>query len=115
MLDQAIQLAQLPHYCVWANSLSRARQLLREILPDVILIDYNMPVSNGMDCLRIIRDMHHLDKTQVILYSNFLSDTTRELAMKQGASCLQKPGSIQQLAEFLSKLNGGDKTLQPHL
>lgn len=108
ILDQAFQLAGLPYSCVWASGLDRANQLLKEILPDYILIDYNMPKTNGIDCLEKVRNMPGIDKVPIGMYSNHISEETRRQAMAKGASfCIQKPGSIAALIKSLTKFMGG--------
>jgi CheY-like chemotaxis protein len=107
ILDQALQLAGLPYSCVWASTLDRARQLLQEVLPDYIFIDYNMPKINGIECLEQVRNEPGIDKVPIIMYSSDFSETTRLQALSKGATgCLQKTASLKTLTQHLMKIVG---------
>jgi CheY-like chemotaxis protein len=111
ILHQAIQLAELSHICMWAGDMAHAELLLEQVLPDMILIDYNMPVTNGIQCLGKIRQMNKLHQVPVVIYSNYINDVTRQQATAQGASCMEKPASMLQLVQFMIRLNGEGKVL----
>lgn len=104
ILNQAIQLSGLTYYCIWANSPARAKTLLQEMQPDLILIDYNMPGTNGIECLDMIRHMYGMEHVPTVMYSSHISKITQELALTKGATCFQKPGDIWQLVRYLSKV-----------
>lgn len=104
ILNQAIQLSGLTYYCVWANSPSRAKALLQEMQPDLILVDYNMPGANGLECLDMIRRMYGMGQVPTVMYSSHITKITQELALTKGATCYQKPGDIWQLVQYLSKV-----------
>jgi DNA-binding response OmpR family regulator len=107
ILDQAVQQAGLPFSCVWASGLDRARQLLREIMPDYIFIDYNMPKANGIECLEQVRRVPGIDKVPIIMYSSEITESVRLQALRNGATnCIQKTASIQMLIKFLRKIVG---------
>lgn len=42
---------------------------LKVVIPDIIFLDINMPMMNGMDCLAEIRKQKSLDPVPVIIYS----------------------------------------------
>lgn len=112
ILSHALQVAGLPHTCVWAIDAERAEKLLQEILPDFIFIDYNMPRANGIDCLEQIRHIQAIQGVPIIMYSNSLDETIRAQAMLKGATgCMEKPGSFSKLVEYLTKILGEGKLL----
>jgi CheY-like chemotaxis protein len=111
ILNQAVQLAELSHICMWANSIERAEHMLDQMLPDLILIDYNMPKANGIVCLERLSKMQKLNNVQKVMYSNYITDINRELVLSKGASCVQKPGSLLQLVQYLIKIAGEGKVL----
>ena len=39
------------------------------ILPDLILLDYNMPYINGMEFLRKLKSYNHLTDVEVVMFS----------------------------------------------
>jgi CheY-like chemotaxis protein len=53
------------------------RYLSKESLPDMIFLDLNMPVKNGIECLREIRNDKKLDKLPIIVYTT--SDNPRDI------------------------------------
>jgi CheY-like chemotaxis protein len=111
ILQKAVEMAGLNHYCLWADSMTRAEKLMQEIMPDLILIDYNMPFTNGLDCLDKIRKMDLFHQVPIAIYSNSIDDRTRRLADAQGASCVEKPASILQLIQYLKKISEEGKVL----
>lgn len=111
ILEQAVEQSNLGYHCLWAESANKADMLLRQWLPDLILIDYNMPVTNGITCLQRIRTLHKFTNVPIVIYSNHISDVTRELALIKGASCLQKPSTVSQLVQYLIGLSGAGKSL----
>jgi CheY-like chemotaxis protein len=53
------------------------RYLSREMLPDMIFLDLNMPVKNGIECLAEIRSDKKLDWLPVIVYTT--SDNKKDI------------------------------------
>lgn len=104
ILNQAIQLAGIDYGCVGANGIDQAEALLQQIQPNLVLVDYNMPKVNGIACLIRLRKIDKLREVPIILYSNHISEVSREQARTQGASCLQKPGSLSELVKYLLKI-----------
>ena len=112
ILDQAFQQAGMPFSCVWASGWDRARQLLTQIKPDYIFIDYNMPKINGIECLEKVKLVPGVDKVPIIMYSSDFSESTRLQAFAKGAtSCIQKTPSIQMLIKYLRRIVGECKLL----
>lgn len=112
ILDEALQMAGLPFSCVWANGWDHARQLLKEIMPDYIFIDYNMPRINGIECLELVRRVPGIEKVPIIMYSSEISESTRSQALTRGATnCIQKTASLQMLTKYLLKVMGESKLL----
>lgn len=73
-------------------------------LPHIIYLDLNMPLMNGMECIRDIKDEEALSKIPIIIYSNSLDTTIQKVLYSQGASMyLIKPNSFQELQVLLGK------------
>lgn len=74
-------------------------------LPDVILLDMNMPGLTGLDVLAALRSRRCLDATPIMILSTTGSARTAELALRAGADAVvTKPdsmASIQRLAADL--------------
>lgn len=66
-----------------ANNGQDAIDLVDEHQPDVILIDIEMPIMNGIEATRIITEK--FSKTKVILFTSHDNKLIRSLAIKAGA------------------------------
>ncbi len=80
-----------------------------EIKYDVVLMDYHMPVMNGIDTIRKIRQNINLDTAQqpiILLYSSSddesINTACKELEVQQR---LVKPIKIKQLFDSLSRIS----------
>lgn len=81
------------------------RYLSKEMLPDMIFLDLNMPVKNGIECLSEIRSNKKLDWLPVIVYTT--SDNPRDID-----ACFElranlyvvKPTSFEAIIKTLKKI-----------
>jgi DNA-binding response OmpR family regulator len=91
--------------CIWACGLEQAMQLLENVLPDYIFIDYNMPRKNGLECIGEIRQLITLQQVPLVMYSTNISESMATQAREKGAAyCLQKPTSFTVLTRQLSEI-----------
>ena len=93
------------------NSANEAWELLKEITPDLVLLDVMMPEVDGISFLSEFRRQSEHRTTPVLVVTAYTE--TREAAMTAGASgYLKKPFSAEQLrnsiGEFLSVDNPED-------
>ena len=73
-------------------------------LPDLVILDINMPLMNGAACLLKIRETERISSLPVIIYSNSFEKREVESFKDMGASgYLQKPNSFNQLKTLLYK------------
>jgi DNA-binding response OmpR family regulator len=78
----------------------KALQLIHEEVPDVVILDLNMPGMGGMDVLRHIK--RKSPKIQVIILTAHGSQRDRELGIEIGAfDQLQKPVPIEDLVAVI--------------
>jgi DNA-binding NarL/FixJ family response regulator len=90
-----------------AFTVSQATALLKQIVPDVIFLDINIPPTDGFDCLEQIKksDIGYL--VPVYMHSTELNQRTIEKAMSLGAAgCIKKSrnqdGLIRQIMSIMT-------------
>jgi CheY-like chemotaxis protein len=72
------------------------------VIPDMIFLDMNMPVKNGLECLSELRAMEMYRETPVIILSTSVAGYLLESAYKAGANLyIQKPTSFSSLITIL--------------
>ena len=91
--------------CTQAKNLDEALDFLRYSSPAYIFIDFNMPKTNGLECLSEIKKFSKLEQSRIILYSNYISEEMNEQAIALGAyNCIKKPNMIYMLAKNLKEI-----------
>ncbi|MCF0059069.1 response regulator [Dyadobacter sp. CY356] len=89
-----------------------------EIVPDMIFLDMNMPVKNGLECLSELRATDVFRETPVIILSTSVAGYLLESAYSAGANLyVQKPTSFSSLISILEKClsKKGDLALRPDI
>jgi len=72
--------------------------------PDVIFLDMNMPIKNGLECLEDIRSLAGYEQVPVVILSTSVAQYLWESAYRNGANLyVQKPTSFNGLVEILEK------------
>ena len=75
------------------------------ILPEVIFLDLNMPIKNGMQCLKEIRENPKLSDLSVAIYSTSSSERDIEDTFINGANVyINKPNSFGELKAVIEKV-----------
>lgn len=70
--------------------------------PDLIFLDLNMPIMNGLDCLEKIRESPDLKDVIVAIYSTSSSEKDIEATFTKGANIyIKKPSSFKDLRNSL--------------
>jgi CheY-like chemotaxis protein len=81
------------------------RYLSKEMLPDLIFLDLNMPVKNGMECLREIRSDKKLDWLPVIIYTTSDNPKDIDICYELRANLyVVKPTSFESIIKTLKKI-----------
>lgn len=71
-------------------------------MPNVVFLDLNMPLKNGMECLIEIRKNSHLKDLAVAIYSTSSSEEYIEEAFVKGANIyIRKPDDFSELKGIL--------------
>lgn len=79
--------------------------LLRELIPDIIFLDVNMPCKDGIACIVEIRKNQEYNEVPVIMYTSHRNMQYINDSYANGANFyLVKANTIQELAERLKKI-----------
>jgi len=83
-----------------------ALERLKEMSPpDLVLVDWNMPVMNGIDFIRAVRELHIYDPLPLIMVTTNSESEHVGTAMEAGANeYIQKPCTFDALREKLDRL-----------
>lgn len=75
------------------------------VLPNLVFLDLNMPIKNGMQCLKEIRSNANLDKVCIAIYSTSCSEKDIEDTFVNGANIyLNKPNNFDKLRDSIEKV-----------
>ena len=89
-----------------ANGLE-AVELSRELMPDIILMDINMPVCDGLEATRLIKQ--ELPYAKIVILTVSEEDQTLFEAIKAGAQgYLLKKIEVEELLELLRGVSRGE-------
>src|SRR6187402_3818371 len=91
------------------NTVNNGRELLEflnhpeTVLPNIIFLDLNMPILNGIDCLKEIRRNDKFNDIAIAIYSTSSSDQDVENTFVLGANIyIKKPSNFNELKKILS-------------
>lgn len=92
--------------CLVQNNPVQALDYLRnaEILPDLIFVDFNMPVLNGNELIGQMRDVVKLQAIPVILYSSYSETAAERLCIINGSQYITKPNNFNELVALLKEI-----------
>lgn len=75
------------------------------LLPEIVFLDLNMPIKNGMQCLKAIRKNERLKNLCVAIYSTSSSEADIENTFVNGANIyINKPNSFTALKKAIEKV-----------
>jgi CheY-like chemotaxis protein len=73
-----------------------------ENLPDILFLDLNMPLKNGVECLTEIKQSEDLKDLPVIIFSTSLDMTIVDQMYEKGAIYyIRKPGDFSKLKKVI--------------
>ncbi|MDQ3108624.1 MAG: response regulator [Bacteroidota bacterium] len=93
--------------CIALSDASEAlgKLAIKDIMPDVIFLDLNMPVMNGQQFLVEIKKNKELKDIPVIIFSTTSHSATIELTKQLGAhDFITKPDNYDELVNILARL-----------
>jgi len=84
------------------------KKLQASPLPDIILLDLNMPFINGKECLKVLRQDPSYNKVPILIYSTSNSKTDIDYCMENGANYyIVKPSSYHAVKLLVSDIYDG--------
>ncbi len=93
------------------NTVNNGKELLNflnhpeTILPNIIFLDLNMPILNGIDCLKQIKSNDKFKDIAIAIYSTSSSDQDVEDTFVLGANIyIKKPSNFDELKKILSEV-----------
>jgi len=96
--------------CAEANDGLEAVQRVRDVAPDLVILDLCMPVMNGLDAAAALHEM--FPKLPIILYTLHKDIVPRTQVQSFGIrAVISKSDQIGLLVEEISKFVGAAKTL----
>jgi CheY-like chemotaxis protein len=99
------ELERMGHTVVTAIDGRRGLEAARAYHPDLIISDIRMPVMDGYELIRAIRNMPDLDATPTIALTGFGAKKDIERALAAGFDgCLSKPAEPEEIAALLQQL-----------
>jgi DNA-binding response OmpR family regulator len=86
------------------NARTTAKTLLAGEMPDLMILDINMPEVSGIDLLEFIRRNRRWDHVPVIMLSSEAADVMVDKAMQMGADgYVMKPVTIEELEKVMAQ------------
>jgi CheY-like chemotaxis protein len=80
-------------------------RFILKTLPDILFLDINMPVKDGIECLQLLRKERKYDKVPILIYSTSISKADIDSAYRNGANYfIVKPSAIDDITKIIQKL-----------
>ena len=91
----------------YTSNITNGIELLKTGIPDIVLLDMNMPCQDGLECLKLLRQEESFASIPIIIYSAGADEYLAAEASKHGADgCIKKPPGIDLLRQMLLKILG---------
>ena len=84
------------------------KKLETSSLPDVILLDLNMPFVNGRECLKVLRQNPQYSKVPILIYSTSNAKSDVDYCLQNGANYyIVKPSTYHAVKLLVSDIQNG--------
>jgi PleD family two-component response regulator len=91
--------------CNYAISAAEAYGMLKELSPDYIFVDMNMPLVNGLECTAKLKSTKGVSDIPVYIYTTGYDSILKNKALQLGASgCIKKHSESGVLVRMLTNL-----------
>lgn len=97
-----------------AENGAQAIEMYRHLVPDILLLDLQMPVMGGLEVIEtLLRDF---PDARIIVLTTYHGDVQAMRAMRAGArSYLLKSGLRRELGEAIRQVHAGRRVIQPEI
>lgn len=112
---EALKEANVRHIISMARDGQEALDLLRnaEKLPDLVLLDINLPKIDGMEVLRMLKQEERLKQIPVVMLSTSSNESDILNASNNGAtSFLTKPLDVNKFLEVIESIGAFTDNMQ---
>lgn len=80
-----------------------------DMFPDILFLDLNMPLKNGYECVKEIRQSKRLQKIPIVIFSTSAKPAAVEVLYEQGINLyIKKPDDFQALIYMIKKVLATD-------
>lgn len=106
LFNEALEHSQLDVVLSYANDGNSLLSFLKnKPLPDVVIIDINMPHKDGLEALAEIRSYPEFKSLPLIIYSTTTNEKIIEASYEKGASLfVAKPNNFNGMMQVVKKL-----------
>ena len=73
----------------------------RDVFPDILFLDVNMPRKNGMECMTQIMANTKIKKFPIIIYSTSFNGAVADIFYKNGAQYYLRKNDFSELVAYL--------------
>ena len=103
--DVLKQILPLCNLTVFSNGEELMNALSPASKPEILFLDINMPLKNGMECLLEIRAQRHFSRLPIVIFSSSREPRFMDSSYGYGANLYySKPTSFNELIAGLSNL-----------
>jgi two-component system cell cycle response regulator DivK len=104
----SLSLQAAGYYALTAGSGEEAMQIAKHAIPDVILMDLDMPQRDGYGATRRLRQMPELRHVPVVAATAYPAEGVKQAARDVGCSgYIKKPFDYERLGSLLDKVMDG--------
>jgi CheY-like chemotaxis protein len=91
--------------CTEAENGAQAVEQAEQLRPDLVVLDFSMPVMNGLEAARLLR--RRLPQTPIIMFTLFASKALEKLAVPAGVTVVipKEQAASQLIPQVQSLLN----------
>jgi len=112
------KLKKYGHNIITANNGKEALKILKEPLPNLILLDLEMPIMDGIQTLQEIRKLYSAKVLPIIIHSSKITPDNIELFRHSANDYIQKPANFNHLLQKIqhhARRPDQEKTIDFHV